>query len=260
MKTIFSYFKNSYKFNERQQKILIKILQFFRDYIPNKQAIFLYDIDIKKIKFIWSSCFNFSNNNDNIKSFNFFQNIIFLKFPIYHIELYNICIKKILKYKRLQKYVQIARGRRTFNNLKNRNYLITRQAKNLQDLTFFEYLLEQKMLIKIIQQLYKNYKSNIFNIIKKIFGIDYNKLNIQIFQYQINQFYRLYNRYTYANAYIIHNTENIQNLYLKNKLTQEQIEYINKYQDNIRLIEQFKNTDLKMKKFVYQLIEYCKEI
>lgn len=260
MKTIFSYFKDSYNFNERQKKILIKIIYFFREYIPNKELYFLYDIDIKDIKFKWSAIFNFNNQNKNIKWFYIFSNIIFLKFPLYHIELYNICIKKILKYKRLQKYVQIARGRRTFNNLKNRNYLISKQQKNLQDLTFFEYLFEQNVLVNIFQQLYKKYNyQDILHIIKKIFGRK-KKLDLQVIKYQINQFYRLYNRYTYANAYIIHNTENIQNLYLKNKLTQEQIEYINKYQDNIRVIKQFKNTDLKMKKFVYQLIEYCKEI
>ena len=53
MKLIFSYLDDAYDFTPREKQIIIKLLGFFKDYIPNGNGAFLYDLNINKINFKW---------------------------------------------------------------------------------------------------------------------------------------------------------------------------------------------------------------
>ncbi len=274
--------KNSFNFTQRERKIIIKIIQFLKNYIPNNKGHFINDIKLHNINFKWL----FQNQSDNfLNTWNILlPNNIYLNSPLENKQLYDFYLKKLqLQTNQTSKqfYINIINSRKIFQSIKNRSRILSDNQKNLQDLIFLDNLISQKNIINIFIQLYDKWISQKYLCIPYIFkkfialffpkkyksnNLFFNEPKIKNFINQsdisniIQQINIYYNRYLNTIGYILNNNNNIQKIYMKDKINQQDISDINTYQDKIRLLKQFKHSDIKIKKFIHQLIQFCKDI
>lgn len=274
MSTIFSYNKDAYAFTQNQKKVLLKLIDFIKYYIPEGNYSYLDMLDLDKIEFTWCPKMALPISDTVGAWFLFYPNKVFIQPGQTNKQLYNLAleIQKTTSDQELKEYCKshIIERRQSVERSIEKSYIrcpFDTKQKN-QMIIFIDYLIQGGSitpLATIFHQMYHKWQfNNSFYIpylanffVQLLFGYQLStKLNFFIegdvrkyidkkeLHDGISQFSSIYNHYVYLLSTLRK---------YEAKQQKQSIKAIKKQ------INQFKKDTNRTNKFLVELFDFINE-